>query len=876
MDAVHGGTGVFYQAMPAVGADGKNIMKLIPVQMVNGQLVQTQISDFKIDSTPQKSVTINIAPAPVQMVKKATLNPSATQQVVRKQASHVNTLPNQVGLDLCNSLNKQPLQQHTINLMAKVPGMATPATNCEESVRPQSQLPVTVKSPALPRGQYLQIPPNAQVRTVPASELPPGIKKQIFTSSSSSPPGSGLPSVVYVSPITTVNQDVSLPNDSVLHSLKLPSKTSNETSHQPLSKEPKPHLKLIPKLSQRPNSPIRWTIEEEECSNALTRDALHSPSVTSEILRAVAERENANKHCNVITKSVSQLTQDKSGQGQEDALVVCNGKVFYVAKKCSLPLKMGKSNSPTAATKCNEFNKTMAPSSQPSFESVAPEIRQDLRIIIPDESDEVIDLCDDDAQDDSSQQAASVNMSAVTHIDEDNVIFVSYIPPKSESTSAQHLKLKTQMAFVKESDQMGTSCSHSVTQQKSLDGTVGGDGREEVSALGGRKPGQSMSVSTVENLTHVCSSAVMNMHENVGSVINSQSTSRQHLESMEVDVATESPADRSSGICSRIEKDIHKTESSMTPTTSGTSSLEPKSCQMADHLLRQIFRITADVKVCLKRIDEASAVSVPAEPLQSESPRSVKDHHESSSVLHGRELFLQALYDPQGPDSDSGVINVKRVKVLAEQGLTTDPATPSPHTHSGLLKCSHIKLDAKTLSALKCNAGQSSLRETSCDVVTEPVVGYVEPIDEDFLSSEDTDARPQRSIFVDLNTNTRIGRMRKRTICPCCIPGTRNSAFKSTTKSVEPEKSAWTTGQMSKKAVRPKPVRKYVKTSGRINCLTAKNKQNCKTYEVPASDSLSTTSMDCNESKQHKEIKRLKELLREKEAALELLRKRMI
>ncbi|XP_070765878.1 ligand-dependent nuclear receptor-interacting factor 1 [Enoplosus armatus] len=835
------GTGVFYQAMPAVGADGKNIMKLIPVQMVNGQFFKTQIMKPQTDPSPQKAVGINIASAPVQMVKTAALNPSTTEPIVRKQVSLVSALPNQVGLDLGSSLNKRPLQQQTVNLMARVPQMATPATNCGKSVRLPRQLPVTVKSPALPRGQYLQIPPNAQVRTVPASELPPGIKKQIFTSSAGSSPGSGSPSVVYVSPITTVNQIATPPSDSALHPLKLLSKTPSVTSHGSPSKVSKPHLKLIPKVSQRSNGPIKWVIEEEDSSTAPTPDPIQSPSLTSEILRAVAERENSSKHCDINPKPAPQSSQGKSGQGQENALVMCNGKVFFVAKKCSLSLEMGRSDSPTAATKSYELNKTTVPSSQKSFESAASQMRQDLRIITTDESDEVIDLCDDDAQDDSSQQAVSANMSAVTHLDEDNVIFVSYIPPKSESGSTQELILKTQMALVKETDQTDTSSTDSVTERRSLGGTTASDA--------GRKPGQSMLVSTV---TRVCGSAVMNMHDSEGSNINSQqSTSTQQLESMDVDVATESPvgpstSDSSSGTCSPIEEDTHKMESSVNPSTSWTSL----SRQMDDPLLRQIFGITADVKICLQRIDEA---------LQSENIRSVEDHQEPTSGLKDTELLLQDLHGPQETDSCNGLINVKRVstnQVPTEQGLSADPAAPSPHTNIGPRKYSHFKLSTKPLSALKnmCHSGQSSLKGTSCDVETEPVISYVEPIDEDFLSanendipnSQDAAARPQTQTRVDLSTNSRVGRTRKRTMCPCCIPGAQGPAVKS------------------------KAVRKDVKTSGRISCLTAKNKQNCKTYEVPASDSL--TSMDSVELKQHERIKRLKELLKEKEAALELMR----
>lgn len=314
----------------------------------------------------------------------------------------------------------------------------------------------------------------------------------------------------------------------------------------------------------------------------------------------------------------------------------------------------------------------------------------------------------------------------------------------------------------------------------------------------------------------------------------------------------------------------------MNPATS--SSLTPKSSQRADRLLRQIFEITADVKICLQRIDEASALRVPAESLQNES---ICDHQESVSGL--KELFLPDLCSPQKTDSDKGLINVNRVKAVTEQELLADPVTPTPHTHTGPLQCSQFKLNSNPLCALTCNSSQKSLKGTPCDVETEPMMGFVEPIDEDFLStdendipnSQDTDNGPQTPTCVDLNTTTRrMGRTRKRTMCPCCIPGTEVPAVKSSAKSVEPEKWAWPIEKTSKKSGRTKAVRKDEKTSGRISCLTAKNKQICKTSEVPASDSLSTTSMD-SELKRFEQIKRLKELLRKKEAALELMRNGM-
>lgn len=544
--------------MPAVGADGKNIMKLIPVQMVNGQFIQNTVRKTKMGPAPQIAVSVNTDSVPVQMTKKAALNPFVAQEVIRK-VSLMNALPNQVSSDLCNSTNEQPILQKSVNSMSKVPPKATSAAICEKP-RLSSQLPVTVKSPALPRGQYLQIPPNAQVRTVPGSELPPGIKKQIFTSLASSSPGSGLPSVVYVSPITTVNQSITPPSDTAaLHSPKVPCKPPSVPSCGTPSTGLQKHLKLIPKVIQRPNSPLKWTIEEEDSSAAPPLDPLHSPSVTSEILLAVAQREKASKRSNTIAKPASQLSQGKSGQGQENALVMCNGKVFFVAKNYKQSLEIETDNSPLASAKSNQFSKTMQPSSQQSLASVAPKQRQDLSIIIPDESNEVIDLCDDDddddAQDDLPQHTASTNISTPTHLDEDNVIFVSYMPPKSDSGSAQNVPLKTQ-----ESSQRGTN---SVIEQNSPNVEARCEDQEELPAHTGRKYDQNMLVSKAENL---CGSAEMTVHDEEDMNNSSeQSTSSKLLEYMNVDLDTECPADpsishSSNGICSRIEEDTHKLE----------------------------------------------------------------------------------------------------------------------------------------------------------------------------------------------------------------------------------------------------------------------------------------------------------------------------
>uniref|UniRef100_A0A3Q1JNM3 Ligand dependent nuclear receptor interacting factor 1 n=1 Tax=Anabas testudineus TaxID=64144 RepID=A0A3Q1JNM3_ANATE len=793
-DARHSGTGIYYQAIPAVGADGKNIMKLIPVQKVNGQFFQTDLNKPRTDPTPQKGVTTSISSAPEQLVKKVSMSPLATQHIFREALSRP------VELDHGYSLNKHSPKQQTVSLTAKVP--PTPASNCGKSVRRPCQLPVTVKSPALPKGHCILIPPNAQVQTVPASELPPGIKKQIFVSSGNSAPGPSR--VVYVSPVTTVNQGATPPTDSAVDSLKLKTICNS-----------KPHLKLIPKVSQRPNSPIKWVIEEEESSTARHLNPLNSSSVTSEILRAVAERETSRKHCDVIGKTASQSILGKSGQGQENALVMCNGKVFFLAKKCSLPFKMGQSD--------------------PSASTTVPSVEDDLRIVISDESDDVIDLCDDD---DATQEETS--------LDEDNVIFVSYIPPKSESASLKNVMLKSQMELEKEKVQLAATESNSLTDGKQL------DGRDERSPPRGREPGQSNLIST-----SVCSSAVMNMHEDPH-VKSQQNTSTQQVKSVEVDAETENPADpstsdSSSRTCSQKEKDTHNKESYPDPATGWTASLAPTPCQKTDHLLRKIFGITADVNVSLHRVDETSAWSVLAQPLQNKTKRSAEDHQEPTNSL-------QELYESskrRETDNYSGLINIKRVKLRKESELSADPATPTPRTDVPLRN--------------NCHSGQRSLCGTSCDGESAPVSGYVEPIDEDFPSTNEDDI-PNSKTCVEMSTNTRrIGRTRKPTTCPCCTTGSLDHTVKSSIRSEEPEKCAWTTEQIRTKEGRTKTPGK---TSGKISCVTAKSKK-YRTYEFPASENLNTTSTDFKELEYDEQIEKLRELLKEKEKSLELTRNRM-
>lgn len=325
--------------MPAVGADGKNIMKLIPVKRVNGHFYQNE--------TPQGGVAVYDHVSPVPVANKSAVTPP-NNQFIWKQVPAANASSNQIHPA---HRAEGPPPQRGVNSPARVPRTVFAS--------PGHQLPVAVKSPVQSGGHFLKTPPYTQVQRVPASELSPVIKNQIFTSSGSS----ASPTVVYVTPVTTVHPGASGPPKRPLNT---------EARGSPTPTRAKPQLKLVPKFSDRPSSPIRWMIEGAE---PLQSPQPHRPA--------------------------------------ENAPLVFDGRVFFVAKRNDSSLKS------TAA------RQTPVPLSP---DPAMPPTSRDRRG--PSGPQDVIDLCGDD---DDNVQWDSPPQAPPSRQDEDNVIFVSYVPPKPDS-----------------------------------------------------------------------------------------------------------------------------------------------------------------------------------------------------------------------------------------------------------------------------------------------------------------------------------------------------------------------------------------------------------------------------------------------------------
>ncbi|XP_020486022.1 ligand-dependent nuclear receptor-interacting factor 1 [Labrus bergylta] len=752
-EAVSSLSRIKYQRPPAGGAEGHNIMKRIPVQLLREKFSPTQISKPKI--------TVILSNKPVAP-KRTPPDPSLTQ-FVRTQLGSV--LSHKADLNPRNLRDKHPPQEQPLCLKTKVPPISIPATTCQRSETHPGHLPVTGKL----REESVQVSSKNQVQVDSASELPPPINKHISPPSAN--PSSGF-NVVYFSPVKLVNQVVSPPSASAPPSFKLLHNTSNKSPCGPPPARSKAGLKLISRVPQRPNSPIRWKIEEEENS---TPPVPPSSSVASEILRAVAERERACKQPEVIQKFVS--PSSRGGRGEEDALVLCNGKVF---KKQSNTFKNIKSESSTTAAKVYVFNKTKVSSSpQKSPPTAAPPRKLLYQFIIPRKSHEVIDLCDECDQDDKSQRAAS----QLTYPDEDNVLFKLYSPPKSEPEDLSQ-KTQTPKSPVKDAERAST----------------GGDG-------GGER-------EKIANPSRVCGAVGANTDE--GSGAKSQpSTSIQRVECTDDTLTSDSGSSWSTEMESWNEE----------------SSVDLASRQMSDRLLRRMFGVAADVKICLQRIDDASAGCFPVELHHGEL------HREPASKM-SEELLSLDPSSPLGSDGYSGSLSVK-----SEEEVSADC-----HTHRKPLQCSHFNPATGPLSAVS-------------DPQTDTPISYMEPIeDESFLHTNG----PHKA---DTATGTcsdkrRIGRTRKRTTCPCCVPGTQSQAVNLNVKRA-------LTAERARGKAGTKTARKRSTTSVPIGCQNAKKK--CSDF--PAGHGSCSASADSDELRCNEEIRQLRALLKEKEAALELMRK---
>ncbi|XP_009000110.1 ligand-dependent nuclear receptor-interacting factor 1 isoform X2 [Callithrix jacchus] len=352
-NASHCVSGCMYQVVQTIGSDGKNLLQLLPIPNSSGNLIPLVQSSVMSDAlkgntgkpvrvTFQTQIPSSSTSASVQLPifqPASSSNYFLTRTVDTSEKGRVTSVGTE---NFSSSMSK--VQSHGV----KIDGLTMqtfavpPSTQKDSSfivVNTQS-LPMTVKSPVLPSGHHLQIPAHAEVKSVPASSLPPSVQQKIFATATTSTSGmveaSQMPTVIYVSPVNTVKNVVTknfqniypkpvteIAKPVILNTTQIPKNIATETQ--------------LKGGQHSPAAPVKWIFQDklQPCTPSLV-PVKSSNNVASKILKTFVNRKNLGDNTvtmpplNTIDPSG---TQSKNMPIKDNALVMFNGKVYLLAKK---------------------------------------------------------------------------------------------------------------------------------------------------------------------------------------------------------------------------------------------------------------------------------------------------------------------------------------------------------------------------------------------------------------------------------------------------------------------------------------------------------------------------------------------------------------
>ncbi|XP_061298826.1 ligand-dependent nuclear receptor-interacting factor 1 isoform X2 [Pezoporus flaviventris] len=365
--------GCMYRVVQTTGPDGKNLLKLLPIPIASGSFVpivqsSTMANNSKAsvsspvhltfktqlgNTTTPSSVKIPVfqSPNPGKIILARTLD---KQESLRAGSEKESLTPNSGAnsQSSCVSVDKLSLQNIAVTSSSNQSNTAYMVLNTKT-------LPVAVKTSSVPSGHHLQIPADAEVKSVPASFLPPAVQQKILTTTvteaSGEDDGAKTPTVIYVSPVKTVKT----------------AKTAL-TSLRAICPKPAPEVSqtLIMTATQKGSSPapgtvtsdgqqcqqcpMKWVVQEgPQSSTPCLIPVKSSNNVASKILKTLSDMKNAEAN------SVNILSLCSSGPGgsqtkilpiKDNALVMYNGKVYLLTKRSSDVLSGQADNQPSSSS----------------------------------------------------------------------------------------------------------------------------------------------------------------------------------------------------------------------------------------------------------------------------------------------------------------------------------------------------------------------------------------------------------------------------------------------------------------------------------------------------------------------------------------------
>ncbi|KAM4645988.1 ligand-dependent nuclear receptor-interacting factor 1 isoform 1-T2 [Amazona ochrocephala] len=287
------------------------------------------------DTTAPSSVKIPVfqSPSPGKIILARTLD----KQESLRAGSEKESVTANSGANIqssCVSVDKLSLQNIAVTSSSNQSNTAYMVLNTKP-------LPVAVKNSGLPSGHHLQIPADAEVKSVPASFLPPAIQQKILAATATNVAGGDestkMPSVIYVSPVKTVK--TAPPKCLQVICPKPAPEVSQTVIMTATQKGSSPSGTATSDGQQGQQTPMKWVVQEGPQSAAPCLIPVKSSnSLASKILKTLSDMKNVE----VNSANMLSLCSNGPGGGQtkippikDNALVMYNGKVYLLTKRSS-------------------------------------------------------------------------------------------------------------------------------------------------------------------------------------------------------------------------------------------------------------------------------------------------------------------------------------------------------------------------------------------------------------------------------------------------------------------------------------------------------------------------------------------------------------
>ncbi|KAK9404631.1 hypothetical protein NXF25_009458 [Crotalus adamanteus] len=334
------------QPVQTTGLDGKKVLKLLPVSKPLNNL-KNLVQSSVVSHDVKRNISLSVHDYVKTSFKNTITSPAAKISELKTVAANrlilLKPLNQQEKVNVTFVVKQNPITSTVSGIQSSY---SADRSSLQKSVAPVcsdtstaivkiENTPLSMKPPMLPSG-------HAKVKTLPVSVLPPVIQEKILaTVPASNASGKGeiinAPTVTFVSPVNTV---------------KMPDSKSLETKY------PKPveevSSSLIPATPQKvknnsavevstsgsmedKTNPIKWVVHENpQSSTSYLVPVKSSNKMASKLLKTLADMKNTKSNSTSILPicpSSFYESHAKTPSTKDSSLVMCNGKVYLLAKK---------------------------------------------------------------------------------------------------------------------------------------------------------------------------------------------------------------------------------------------------------------------------------------------------------------------------------------------------------------------------------------------------------------------------------------------------------------------------------------------------------------------------------------------------------------